>query len=242
MLNTRTLIAVDGTKFWATNEQAQSIATLMETRKGGFARIYGYVATTGRITPTVYDATVTTRFSYEKLKERKRKATEALTINDIFAHLPKDNAKVKAATLDELERVFKERKQSEVDSYNGLGNDAQRDAHSRCYAHISDGVRVHYITAKDSDGLMQPVLTDGFPTADSIMLNCLELSRTVRDAGTYKTVNSGLPVLVGNAIKAALKAQGVRSMNVVSLKEMNFERLAIDGEVVLPEDVIALER
>lgn len=240
-LNTRTLIDVDGAKFWATSEQAQSIAVLIESRKGGFARIYGYVAKSGRLTPTVYDATVTTRFSYEKLVARKREATEAVTLNEILPFC-RDNPKVKTATLDFLEATFAERKQDEVNSYNGQGNDAQREGHARCYAHVSDGVAVHYVTAKGDDGLMHPIITDGFPTADAIMLNCLELSRNVREAGTYKTVNSGLPVIISNAIKAALKAKGIRSMNRVSLKDGSFERLAIDGDVVLPEDVVALSR
>lgn len=239
MLNTRTLIESDGTKFWATAEQAQAIATLAETRKGGFARVYGYVAKSGRLTPSVYDTTVTTRFSYAKLVERKRKATEAVTLNGILSYC-RDNPKVKAATLDVLEAVFNTRKQDELDSYAGNGNEAQREAHQRCYAHVSDGIAVHYSTMKDADGIMQPVLTDGFPTADSIMLNCLEVSRTVREPGTYKVVNSGLPVIVSNAIKAALKAQGIRSMKRISLKEGSFERLAIDGDVVLPEDVVSL--
>lgn len=87
---------------------------------------------------------------------------------------------------------------------------------------------------------MQPVLLDGFPMAESIMLNVLEVKRNVRVPGQYKVVNSGAPVLISNAIKAKLKADGIRSMKRVSLKEGTFERLAIDNEVVLPEDVVAL--
>jgi len=99
---------------------------------------------------------------------------------------------------------------------------------------------IHLSTEKNADGIMVPVLLDGFPMTDSIMLNCLEVSRTVREAGEYKKVNSGVPVIISNGIKAAMKANGVRSMNRISLKEGKFERVAIDGEVVLPEDIIAL--
>jgi hypothetical protein len=106
---------------------------------------------------------------------------------------------------------------------------------------IAEGVVVHYVTEKGTDGLMHPVLTDGFPTIASIMLNVLEVSRNVRIPGEYKKVNSGVPVLISNAIKAAIKERGVRELTRLSLKEDNFERVAIDGEVILPEDIVTLE-
>ena len=83
-------------------------------------------------------------------------------------------------------------------------------------------------------------MTNGYPSVESIMLNCLEVSRNVRVAGEYKKVNSGAPVLIGKAIEAKLKADGVRSMNRITLKEGKFERLAIDNEVILSEDIVAL--
>ena len=240
-LATRSLITVNGQQFWASQSQADTLNILNDTRKGGFARVYGYVAKSGRTEPTVYDATVTTRFSYEALVSRKLKATQALTLADIKPFLPMSNPKLKGMDDAALEAVFATRKGDEVDSLKGKGNDAQREAHTRCYAHVTNGVVVHYTTEKDSDGIAQPVLLDGFPMAESVMLNVLEVSRTVRIAGAYKVVNSGAPVLVSNAIKAALKANGVRSMKRISLKEDSFERLAIDSNVVLPEDVVALE-
>lgn len=236
---TRTLVTVNGSQFWASADQAASLAVLEDTRKGGFARIYGYTAHSGRTVPTVYDATVTTRFSYKALVERKLKATKALTLADVLPLLDLKNPKLAGLGTAKLEAIFKERQGDEVNSYLGMGNDAQREAHNRCYAHVTNGVVVHYVTEK-VDGLMQPVLLDGFPMAESIMLNVLEVSRNVRVKGEYKVVNSGAPVLISNAIKAKLKADGVRSMKRVSLKEGTFERLAIDSEVVLPEDVMAL--
>jgi hypothetical protein len=241
-IQTRTLISVNGSSFWSTREQADAIATLVQTRKGGFARIYGYKATTGRTVPTVYDATVTTRFSYKRLVERKRAALEALTLNDILPHLA---PKARETAPDTLLNEWNKRKASELASFNATGNDdrsdAHRQGHDRCYLNIADGVVVHYVTVRGNyDGLMYPVLTDGFPTADSIMLNCLEVSRTVREPGAYKTVNSGVPVLISNAIKATMKANGVRSMNRVSLRADNFESVSIDGNVVLPEDMVSL--
>lgn len=244
-MQTRTLIIHNGHKVWATKEQADTMQALSETRKGGFARIYGYVATSDRTVPTVYDATVTTRFSYKKLVERKKAGLLALTLADCLPFLNMQNPKLAALTKGALQDAFDARKATEVASFNATGNDdrtdSHRQGHDRCYLNIADGIVVHYATKRNpDDGLMYPVLTDGFPTVDSIMLNCLEVSRTVRETGVYKVVNSGVPVLISNAIKAALKAKGIRSMNRVSLKEGNFERVSIDGEVVLPEDVISL--
>ena len=44
-MQTRTLIIHNGHKVWATKEQAETMQVLSDTRKGGFARIYGYIAT-----------------------------------------------------------------------------------------------------------------------------------------------------------------------------------------------------
>ena len=242
-ISTRTLITVNGKSAWATSEQAHSIATLEATRKGGFARVQGYVAKSGRTVPTVYDATVTTRFSYAKLIARQAKALQAMTVQDI-SEAVKSNVKLSALSSAELALAFDARKASELASIQateqGNRDDSHRQAHDRCYINIDSGIVVHLATEADSNGIKQPVLTNGFPTIDSVMLNCLEISRTVRVKGEYKTVNSGVPVLISNAIKAVMKAQGIRSMNRISLKEGNFERLAIDSEVLLPEDMVAL--
>lgn len=240
---TKTLVTVENGSVWATPEQAQVLATLIETRKGGFARIYGYEATSNRVSPTIYDATVTTRFSYAKLLERKRNALNALTLSDILPLLT-GNPKVSAMPLADVEAAFQARKASELASIEqteqGNRDDAHRQAHDRCYLSVDTGVTIHFDTAKDADGKAQPVLTNGFPSIDSIMLNCLEVSRNVRVAGEYKKVNSGVPVLIGKAIERKLKDNGVRSMNRISLKEGKFERLAIDNEVILSEDIVAL--
>ena len=240
-ISTRTLITVNGKSFWATKQQAEAIAMLEQTRKGGFARIYGYTATAGRTVPTVYDCTVTSRFSYSALLKRKLNALQALNLSDILPHLP---AKVSQLPATTLQKEWEARKQMEVESVektiSGSRDDANRQGHDRCYISITDGVVIHLSTEKQADGLMHPVLLDGYPMAESVMLNCLEVSRNVRVAGEYKKVNSGVAVLISNAISAKLKAQGVRSMNRVSLKEGNFERVAIDTNVVLPEDMVAL--
>lgn len=241
-IQTRTLVTVNGQSVWATREQADTLAMLEQTRKGGFARVYGYKATSGRVKPTVYDATVTTRFSYAKLLERKRNVLNAMTLDDVrpFVKAPKLLALDDAKLAD----TFATRKAKELNSIAtteaGNRTDAHRAAHDRCYLNVDTGIVVHYVTVKGDDGLMHPTMLDGFPIVDSIMLNVLEVSRTVREAGEYKVVNSGVDVLMSKAIEAAMKAKGVRSLSRLSLKEDNFERLAIDNEVVLPEDCVGL--
>ena len=243
MLNIRTLTDANGSKVWATAEQAETINTLMDTRKGGFARVYGYVATSKRIVPSVYDATFSTRFSYSKLIQRQKSAIEAITVQDILDRAG-NNPKLAKLSATELESILDARKAMEIGSIektlSGERDDAYRAAHDRCYLNLTDGVIVHYATDKGDDGLMHPILENGFPIVDSIMLNVLELSRNVREAGEYKTINSGAPVIVSNIIKAIMKERGVRKMSRISLKEGKFERLAIDGDVILPEDCIAL--
>ena len=241
-ITTRTLIEANGSKVWATSEQAETLTMLEQSRKGGFARVYGYKATSGRTVPTVYDATVTTRFSYAKLLERHQRILNSITLDDVrpFVKAPKLLALDDAKLAD----VFATRKARELRSIatteSGDRSDSHRQAHDRCYLNVADGVVVHYATEADADGLKQPVMLDGFPMVDSIMLNVLEVSRTVREAGEYKPVNSGPDVLMGKAIEAAMKAHGVRSMSRLSLKADNFERVAVDGEVVLPEDCVTL--
>ena len=237
------LVNVNGTNVMMTPEQADTIAVLQESRKGGFARIYGYVAESGRTVPTVYDATVTTRFSYTNLIERQREAIEAITVQDIMDRA-KGLEKLANLPLSKVETILNERKAKEIASFDktlsGDRDDAHRAAHDRCYLHVADGVSIHYLTEKNGEGIKVPVLVNGNPIAESIMLNVLEVSRNIREPGEYKVVNSGAPVLVSKIIKSILKERGVRAMKRVSLKEGKFERVSIDGDVILSEDVASL--
>lgn len=241
-MQTKTLISTEHGKVWATAAQAEALQALTQTRKGGFARVYGYMPSTGYVVPPVQDIVVVTRFSVEKLYDRKTKALNAISFNDVKPAIAK-NAKLAALTVQEQEDLFNERKAGMVASMAqtaaGDRSDAHRQGHDRCYLHLAEGVKVNYDTVK-VDGLMQPVLTDGFPTVASIMLTCLENSKFVRVEGQSKPApNSGTPVLMGNAIESLLNKKSV-GIKTISLKEGNFERLAIDGEVILTEDVAGL--
>jgi hypothetical protein len=241
-MQTKTLIVVPNGKVWASAQQAEALEALIQTRKGGFARVYGYKPTSDWDTSPVQDIVAITRFSTEKLYERKTKAVNGLTFADVKDAIAK-NPKLKALSLTEQEALFNERKAMVVDSMaktlDGDRDDAHRQGHDRCYLHLAPGVKVNYDTVKGKDGLMQPVLTDGFPTVASIMLSYLENSKVTRVEGVRKVVNSGAPKLMSNAIDSVLNKKSV-ALKMLSLKEDNFERLVIDGEVVLCEDVAGL--
>ncbi len=241
-MQTKTLVVVPNGKVWASPEQAESLKALTETRKGGFARVYGYKPTSDWVESPTQDIVLITRFSTEKLYERKIKAIEALNFNDVEEAIAK-NPKLSALSVAEQYKLFDERKQMVVDSMkqtlDGDRSDAHRQGHDRCYLNLAEGVKVNYVTEKGKDGLMYPVLTDGFPTVQSIMITYLENSKVTRVAGQRKVVNSGAPKLMSNAIDSVLNAKSV-GIKTLSLKEDNFERLVIDGEVVLSEDVAGL--
>lgn len=242
-LNQKVLVGVPGGgKVWASREQADTLNLLVQTRKGGFAKVYGYMPSTGYTVPPVQDICMVTRFSTEKLYARKVKALDAIAFADVADAIAKE-PKLNSLPVSEQRTLFNERKQKLVDSMektlDGDRSDAHRQGHDRCYLHLAEGVKVNYVTEKGSDGLMHPVLDNGFPTVASIMITYLENSKTVRVAGVRKVVNSGAPVLMTNAIESLLNDRSV-GLRTLSLKEGNFERLVIDNEVVLREDVAGL--
>jgi hypothetical protein len=123
-------------------------------------------------------------------------------------------------------------------SLNGDRSDGHRQGHDRCYIHIEQGVKVNLDCEKDSDGIMQPKLHNGFPVVESIMLMYLELNRKYITEGTRKVVKSGAPVLMTNAIDSVLNARSV-GIRALSLKADNFTRFVCDGQEVTPDDLKA---
>lgn len=238
MIQRKTLISTPHGKVWATQQQADTIEALTLTRKGGFARLYGYKPSSNYEVQPVQDIVMVTRFSTEKLYKRKREALESITFADVLPAINKE-PKFKGMTVGELEALFNERLQGEIDSLNktldGDRSDSHRQGHDRCYLKLADGVKVNFV----KNGLMYPVLTDGFPTVASIMVNYLENSKVTRVEGVRKVVNSKPPKLMSNAIESLLNKRSVK-LRTASLKEDNFERLVIDNEVILSEDVAGL--
>lgn len=232
-------LTVDGKTFIASARQASTIQTLLECQKGGFANVRGYTATSGRVSPETANLTVLTRFSTERLYKRKIAALEAMTLNDIKGDLVK-NTKIAALDDTKLTSEFVARKASEIASMqktlDGVRDDARRAAHDRNYVSIGDGVKVHFVSEKNAEGIKVPVLNvDGLPTVESIMLTVVEIAKTVLVEGEYKKVNSGVPVLISNAMHAKLPKS--TKIKTLSLKSDNFESLVIDGETVLPKDI-----
>lgn len=225
--------------FICSARQAVALETLTEARKGGFASIKGYVSRTGYLVPKVSDIVALTRISVLKLYGRKIDAANALTLGDVLDALP-TNSRLRDLTANELETLFNERRQFEVESMQktlaGVRDDARRQAADTFYRTISTGVQVHLKTVKV--GKETELVYDdstGLPIAESIMLAYIPISESVIVEGEYKPVNSGNPVLMGNAIEKCLpKACKLRK---ASLKEDNFDSIVIDGNTIIPDEI-----
>lgn len=244
-MNLVTLTDLNGNQFRATPEQAEALEALAVARAGGIATVYGYRPTTDYVKDKypLLNLQILTRFSTERLYERKMEALSNVTFKDIEALVEADPV-LSAKPRAELLTIFNERKANEVASMaktleGSDRTDAHRAAHDRCYARLADGIKVHLVTEKDADGVMQPVLTDGLPTVASIMVHYLELNRDVREAGERKVVNSGAPVRISNCIAKVLNQKSV-GLKTLSLKDGNFERLVVARKSYLPEDVASI--
>lgn len=235
------ILKVNGMKFWATTKQIAAIETLMAANKGGFARVNGYVSTTDYVKPQTANLTVLTRFSVENLYKRKIAALQALTFTDVMDKVLDDDAakaRAKVFDLQELQAIFAERRAKEIESMEktlaGIRDDAHRQGHDRCYIRITDGVKAHLRTEK-VDGVMVPVLRDGVPILDSVILHAITISQDVITEGERKIVNSGIPVLISKAMERLMpKSTKIRSL---ALKENNFDSVMIGGNVILPQEM-----
>lgn len=234
------ILATDtnGLQVWITKAQLEALEVLEVAQAGGCASVNGYVPSTGYITTPTVNIQMLTRFDYGRLLNRKMDALKAIEFSDIPANvIPANKSKGKTD-----EQWFDARKDQEIASMQKtLDNDrsdAHRQGHDRCYAHFAKGISAHLVTAKGTDGLMHPVLTNGYPTVKSIMVSFLQLNRTVVVEGVRKTVNSGASVLMGNAIKRLLNDRSV-GIRKLSLKEDNFQSLTISKNVVLPDNIQA---
>lgn len=234
-------ITNNGVTFLCSPRQSVALELLMDSNAGGFATVKGYVSESGRVKPETADITFISRFSVTRLYERTIAALNALTMNDIMDEV-RDNPKIKALSTDALYKAFDERKAAEIASMEktlaGVRDDAHRQAHDRNYHTLTNGIKVHFLTEKDDKGIMVPVLTDGLPVVKSIMINILKVSKTVTVPGEYKTVNSGVPVILSNAMKKKLPKSC--KIKALSLKDENFDELNMSGVKFLTEDVKGL--
>ena len=235
-----TMNDLDGNAFRCTETQREALESLSVARAGGIATVYGYSPSTDYVTRPVQDIQLLTRFSTKRLYERKLAALLDITFSAVKANVANDPI-LSALSDDAALELFSARKGMLVESLSKSiegtdRSDAHRQGHDRCYARVADGVRVHFVTEKDSDGIMQPVLTDGLPTVASIMLNALFLNVETRVKGEKKVKKSGAPVLMGNAIENLLNQKSV-GFRALSLKEDNFDRVVVSRKSYLPEEV-----
>lgn len=238
-----TMTDLDGNTFRCTESQREALESLSAARAGGIATVYGYSPSTGYVTRPVQDIQFLTRFSTKRLYERKLAALSDITFSAVKDRIA-DNPILAALTESDAMAMFNTRKamvaESLAKSIEGSDrSDAHRQGHDRCYARVADGIRVHFVTEKDADGLMQPVLTDGLPTVSSIMLNALFLNVETRVKGEKKVKKSGAPVLMGDAIDSLLNQKSV-GFRALSLKEDNFDRVVVSRKSYLPEDVSSI--
>ena len=236
----RTIISIDGRKVWATPEQVEAVAVLLDTRKGGVAAVEGYSPSTNWITPPVQNIQFISRINYGKMLERKKAALEGLSLADVADAIAREP---KLADLSSAEQrsLFHEALDAELASIettqSGDRSDARRQASDRCFIRISEGVRVHLETEK-VNGETHPVLTNGHPTIKSIMVEAFFLNTTTVVEGVRKPVNSKPLTLMKQAIREAIDKPGVSFKNL-SLKEDNFKALKVDKQTILPEGLTA---
>lgn len=232
-----------GKKVWALDNQIEAINNLIECRKGGCATVNGYVPKSGYVKdqyPTV-NITALTRISTTKLYERRLQALNNITFDDVKDSIPTVD-KLKVLDDAKLQQLFAERKAmlttSLTNTLTGNRTNAHHKGHDRCYASFGEGVKVHLKT-ETVDGIKQPILVDGYPVVNSIMISVIELNRKTIKEGEYKVVNSGAPVLMGKLIEKQLNSKS-HVLKTLSLKKDNFESLHIDRRELLAEEMQSL--
>ena len=229
----------NGTQVWMHPTEATVLEVLEHCNKGGVACVHDYVATTGRISPETANYQVITRFNYSRLLQRKLIALQDITLNEVDLDVIPD-PKLKGKTRKEWFAIaHAELVASAEKTLDNDRSDSRRAGHDRCFVPFASGVKAHLVTEKREDGLMHPVLTNGFPTVPSIKLSVVILNKTVTIKGEYKHVNSGAKVLAKKAINKVLNQRSV-GLRTLSLKAENFSRLTIDHNEVEAEDIRSL--
>lgn len=224
-------VSINGREAFATQAQVNALNTMANLPNGGFATINGYKPTTDYVQSPTVNINFISKFSTERLYQRKLEALKSLSFKDLKI----TNPKLLALTENQRFMQFTECVGKMIESLNktltGDRSDAHRQAHDLFYQTVSEGVKVHFKTVKNKGGT-ELVLHDGLPIVDAIMLTMLEIGRKTIVEGVVKVVNSGEKVLMDHAIMAALKGTGGRlSIKTISLKADNYTDLRIGGEV-----------
>ena len=234
------LHSISGQQVWMSETTNKALAVLETCRHGGCASVVGYSPDKGWIDRPYQNIQFISRVSTSKLYARRVAALEALQYGDIAAAVAKD-AKLSDLSASDAFDLFVTRRCMEIDSMSkpltgSTGrNDSHRQGHDRCYIHVSQGVKVHLVTEK-VDGLMQPILRDGFPTVNSVMVEALFLNVRTTVEGTRKLVNSGVAVRMSNLIAKSINNVG-NQIRFLSLKADNFEYLNIDHNAIIAKEL-----
>lgn len=218
----------------------ETLNTLDACRNGGFATVHRYVSGTSDpkcVKEKVATINFVSKFHYHRLVQRWLDRLETITIEDIDT----SNEKFVGKNVKEL---FDSAKAKLVESYkatlNGDREDGYRQGHDRCYVHSSTGIKCHLVT---EDGIVDgrkvkvPVLdSEGRPTVASIMVSVLEVSQTVFDHGEWKPTNSKPETIMKDLIESKAQER-ILKLKMLALKNGNFEKLTMDQETVVPDDV-----
>jgi len=233
----------DGRTVNMTEQQANVLDTLAETRKGGMAVIHGYSPDArGQkyIQRPVYDVTVISRIRVDRLYQRIINALEPIQFQDIdFTQ----SDRLSNLTVAKLQDLFNERKEFLLARYRRERENAHTEAHVRNYISPCQGVKGNLVTEPqmvDGRKLQIPVVdADGHYSLSAILVEGLEVSRRMIQDGQLKPTNPQNKTLVMRQMERVLPKVGT-SYRRFSLSPETFESVSIDRQTVFPDpDLIA---
>jgi hypothetical protein len=226
------IISINGNMVYASNEVVDQLDILKRAHGGGFGHFTNYVSSSKRDVDEVANITFTSRYSNANLNAKKKQVLVDVAFDDVSFTSPK----LTTLSLDEQKAIFIKRKAFIMSSIektqNKLRDDAHRKAHDKFYVQVVNGIKVK-LESKGTKGLKELVLKDGLPIVAQVMVMGLEVSRKVVQKGVYKQVDSGVDVLMGNAILKVLKARGVKEPRSFSLAQGKYDKLKISSEEVV---------
>lgn len=230
------MILVDN-KFWASEAMANTLDVLGTLRNGGIGTVKGYKPTSNYVQSPTVNVQFISKFSTERLYQRKLQALQAIdfaTVSAKIAKEPKFEGKNVAAMFDAAKADLIA---SLEKTLAGNRSDGHRQGHDRCYAHTSQGIKVN-LDCEKVDGIMVPKLVDGFPVAESVMVMHIELNRTTIVEGVRKLVNSRAETIMKGIVESAMNRRSV-GIKAFSLKADNFDAIIIDRQTIEPQDIYA---
>ncbi len=226
----------DGRTVKMTQEQADVLDTLSETRKGGMAVIHGYspdARNSKYVTRPVYDVTVISRIRIDRLYARAIEALESVEFDQLdFSRYER----LSKLSVDKLKELFDERKAFLLGRYRRERENAHTAAHVRNYISGGQGVKGNLVTEPETvDGRkIQVPVTDsnGHYTLKAILIEGLEVNRHVIREGELKPTNPQNKTLVMRQIERLLPRVSVNGYRRFSLSPETFKTVSIDRQTI----------